>query len=150
MSDIEDDLRRFQEQQAERQANLDAQKEAFRDREQSEIPQEERAQQAWDKLKAETELTPEQQNATAEEQANWHRQENDPRQGQGNAYTAQEQSAQHAQDTDLKQHSMPEMTADEKAAVMEEISNNLESLTQELLQQEQQTQSYQQDIQVQR
>ena len=61
MSDIEEDLRRFHEQQAERQANLDSQKEAFRDREQREIPQEERAQQVWDKLKAETELTPEQQ-----------------------------------------------------------------------------------------
>jgi len=144
MSDIEDDLRRFQEQQAERQANLDAQKEAFRDREQSEIPQEERAQQAWDKLKAETELTPEQQNATAEEQANWHRQENDPRQGQGNAYTAQEQSAQHAQDTDLKQHSMPEMTADEKAAVMQDIAMSLGELSQQLDQQQNQRQEVKQ------
>lgn len=144
MSDIEDDLRRFQEQQAERQANLDAQKEAFRDREQSEIPQEERAQQAWDKLKAETEPTPEQQNATAEEQANWHRQENDPRQGQGNAYTAQEQSTQHAHDTDLKQHSMPEMTADEKAAVMQDIAMSLGELSQQLDQQQNQRQEVKQ------
>ncbi len=138
MSDIEDELRRFQEQQAERQANLDAQKEAFREREQSELPQQEKAQQAWDKLKAETELTPEQQRAAAEEQENWRRQENDPRQGQGNAYTAQEQSAQYAQDTDLKQHSMPEMSADEKAAVMQDIAMSLGELSQQLDQQQNQ------------
>ena len=149
MSDIEEDLRRFHEQQAERQADLAAQKEAFHEREQSELPQQEKAQEAWDKLKAETELTPGQQNATAEEQENWRRQENDPRQGQGNAYTAQEQIAKYAQETDLKQHAMPEMSADEKAAVMEEISNSLESLTQELSQQERQGQSYQQDVQLQ-
>lgn len=144
MSDFEDELQRLQEERAERQAKLDAQKEAFHERERSEMPQQEKAQQAWDKLKSETELTPDQQKASPEQQEIWRRQENDPRQGHGNAYTAQAKSDQYDRDTDLTQHSMPEMTAQQKSDVMQDIARSMDTLSQELEQRQTQRQEIKQ------
>jgi hypothetical protein len=135
MSGIEEELRRFHEQQAKNQDELNQAKERFAAREQAEMPEQEQAKQAWEKLKAETELDPEQQRAAAHSQEAWNQQENDPRHQHGNAYTAQEKLAAHARDTDLKQHALPEMGPEEKAAIMKELSNSLDTLREELSQQ---------------
>lgn len=94
--------------------------------------QEKRAADLWEQLKAETELTPDQQNATEEQRQNWHHQETDPAQVHGNAFTATEQNEKEAQQTDLNNLAMPEMTEQDKQAFQEVLSQEQQALEQEI------------------
>lgn len=90
------------------------------------------ADRLWEKIQAETELTPEQQNATEAEKQIWQHQVHDPAHVYGNSHAAEEKLAKHAQETDLSQHSMPAMSPEERDAVMKEIAKNMADLDHEI------------------
>ena len=66
----------------------------------------------------------------------WYNQQNDPQQAQENAYTAAIKSDAHMQMTDLSQHRMPDLSDEDRSAVMKEISESVDSLSQDLKQSE--------------
>lgn len=66
----------------------------------------------------------------------WYNQQNDPQQANENAWTVAERSEQQVKTTDLQQQSFPPMSAEDRAAVMKDIEQSVDSLTQGLQQSE--------------
>jgi len=66
----------------------------------------------WEKLKAETDVSRELENASSEQKENWARQENDLRQAPDNSLDAAKENHERAQANDLSQFQMSEAGKD--------------------------------------
>lgn len=143
MANDDEELRRHKERLAARQTELSAAKDRFR------TPN---AKDVEEQLRAETISTEQLRNATPEQQANWHHQENDPRHVFPNSFVAAEQNQTHAQLTNLSQQQLPHLSDEELHELRAEFGERIDKAQKDLnlLQEQRFSQQQEQNVTPQR